>query len=202
MNDLKSISKSDTKFLQHTCPWWFLFAFDNPLRKLYQDPGIFLAPLISPGDRILDVGCGMGFLTLPAAVLVGEKGEVVAADLQQRMLDGLWRKALKANLGDRIQRQLASQDSLGVSGSFDTALAFWMVHEVHDRLSFLAQIRDLLKPGGKLLIAEPYLHVSRKDFLRTERIAGDVGLTLIKAPEIGFSRSLLAVKEDEDGNYR
>ena len=76
-------------------------------------------------------------ITIPAAALTGENGEVVAVDLQQRMLDGLWRKALKAGLQERIRLQLASQGSIGVSGYFDLALAFWMVHEVHDRKSFL-----------------------------------------------------------------
>lgn len=180
---------------EHTCPWWFLFTFDNRLRRLYQDPVNILSPLISEGDRILDIGCGMGFLTIPAAALTGEKGEVVAVDLQQRMLDGLWRKALKAGLQERIQLQLASQGSIGVSGSFDLALAFWMVHEVHDRKSFLIQILESLRPGGLLLIAEPYLHVPKARFSQIESDLREVGLRIIASPAVGFSRTLLALKE-------
>ena len=183
-------------FHQHTCPWWFLFTFDNPLRRLYQDPLKVLTPLISEGDRILDLGCGMGFLTIPAATLVGEEGEVVAVDLQQRMLDGLWRKARQAGIQERIQLQLANQDSIGVAGSFDLALAFWMVHEVHDRKSFLVQIRERLKLGGKLLIAEPYLHVPNARFQEIEYDLRETGLINHSSPAVGFSRTLLAVKEN------
>jgi len=182
-------------FRQPTCPWWFLFTFDNPLRRLYQDPAKFLSPLISEGDRVLDIGCGMGFLTLPAAKLVGQGGEVVAVDLQQRMLEGLSRRAEKENFQGRIRLHRAVQDRIGIEGPFDLALAFWMVHEVHDRVSFISQIRSLLRPGGKVLIAEPYLHVSRDDFLRTSSILEQTGFTIVDEPKIGFSRTLVAEKE-------
>jgi ubiquinone/menaquinone biosynthesis C-methylase UbiE len=181
--------------LKHTCPWWFLFSFDNPLRRLYQDPFKILTSLISEGDRILDVGCGMGFLTIPAADLVGPDGEVVAVDLQQRMLDGLWRKARKADLQERIQLQLASQESIGVFGSYDLALAFWMVHEVRDSLRFLEEIYTALRPGGRLLIAEPYLHVSVKKFKQIQFELGEIGFIYVNTPVIGFSRTILVEKE-------
>ena len=189
------VSRKRNPGIKHTCPWWFLFSFDNPLRRLYQDPRKVLTPLISEGDRILDLGCGMGFLTIPAATLVGEEGEVVAVDLQQRMLDGLWRKARQAGIQERIRLQLASQESIGVFGSFDLALAFWMVHEVHDQKSFLDQIHDRLKPGGKLLIAEPYLHVPKTRFRGIASDLRETGLKINASPAVGFSRTLLAVKE-------
>lgn len=195
MTEITPKSSSSSNLLQHTCPWWFLFTFDNPLRRLYQDPEKILSPLISVGDRILDLGCGMGFLTIPAADLVGEKGEVVAVDLQQRMLDGLWRKALKANLQERILLHLASRDSIGITGSFDLALAFWMVHEVQDRKSFIDQIWVRLKTGGKLLVAEPYLHVPKASFKEIETDLLETGFRINGSPVIGFSRALLAVKE-------
>jgi ubiquinone/menaquinone biosynthesis C-methylase UbiE len=195
MTDINTESNKKLKILQHTCPWWFLFTFDNPLRRLYQNPEKILTPLISEGDRILDLGCGMGFLTIPAARRVGEFGEVVAVDLQQRMLDGLWTKARKADLQERIRVHRADHQKLGVEGVFDLALAFWMVHEVRDRESFLSQIRDLLKQEGRLLVAEPYLHVSEKNFVQTMQILEENGFSQVEAPKIGFSRTILVMKE-------
>ncbi|MCD6425688.1 MAG: hypothetical protein J7L35_09305 [Anaerolineales bacterium] len=46
---------------QPTCPWWFLFTFDNPLRKIYQDPLKILSLYINVGDTTVELGCGMGF---------------------------------------------------------------------------------------------------------------------------------------------
>ena len=182
-------------FRQPTCPWWFLFTFDNSLRRLYQDPEKILTPYLRPGNRVLDLGCGMGYFSIPAAVLVGEEGMVFAVDLQQRMLDGLKRRAEKYHVESRILCHKASQDRIGVGDKVDFALAFWMVHEVHDRESFIAQIWELLGPGGKLMIAEPYFHVSKQDFLRTFRILDQTGFTMIDEPRIGFSRTILAERE-------
>lgn len=63
-----------TKTCQHTCPWWLLFTFDNPLRSLVQNPQKMLRPYVKQGDIVLDVGCGMGFFTLGLAELVGQDG--------------------------------------------------------------------------------------------------------------------------------
>ena len=87
---------------QPTCPWWFLFTFDNPLRKLYQNPERILAPYINEGDLVADLGCGMGYFSLPLARLVGDDGKVTAVDLQPQMLDGVKRRADRAGLQNRI----------------------------------------------------------------------------------------------------
>ena len=52
---------------------------------------------------MLDVGCGMGLFSLAMAKLVGDQGQVIAVDLQQKMLDVLRRRAEKAGVADRIQ---------------------------------------------------------------------------------------------------
>ena len=88
-----------------TCPWWLLFTFDNPLRKLIHDPIKILSPFVESGDTVLDVGCGMGYFSLGLAELVGEKGKVIAADLQPQMLAGLSKRAASAGLDERIHPQ-------------------------------------------------------------------------------------------------
>jgi len=57
----RKILMDKIKIRQPTCPWWFLFTFDNPLRKIYQDPLKILSPYINVGDTAVDLGCGMGF---------------------------------------------------------------------------------------------------------------------------------------------
>jgi ubiquinone/menaquinone biosynthesis C-methylase UbiE len=188
MSIIKQVSK------QPTCPWWFLFTFDNPLRKLYQDPEKILIPYIEVGDRVVDLGCGMGYFSLPLARLVGKEGVVVAVDLQLKMLAGLKRRADRAGLQDRIELHHCTQDQIGVTGPVSFVLAFWMVHEVHNPETFLKQIWTMLKIGGQLLIAEPLIHVTEFRYLQIQSQVVDTGFSIVGSPVIGFSRSILAKK--------
>jgi len=55
-----------------------------------------------PGDRVVDIGCGMGYFTIPMAKLVQKKGKVIAVDMQFKMLSGLWKRANQAGVGEQI----------------------------------------------------------------------------------------------------
>ncbi len=178
----------------HTCPWWLLFTFDNPLRRLVHDSQKILRPYVKQGNTVLDVGCGMGFFTLGLAELVGKDGRVFAADLQKQMLAGLRKRARKAGLFECIQLYQSTPDDIGVDEPVDFALAFWMVHEVRQPLLFLRQIHNLLVPGGKFLIVEPRIHVSGKAFAQTVSLAEDAGLRRLKQPKIRASRAVLLEK--------
>jgi SAM-dependent methyltransferase len=98
------------------CPWWLCYSFDNPLRRFIHDPERLLAPYVKPGMTVVDVGCGMGYFTIPLARIAGPGGKVIAVDLQQRMLDALVRRAEKAAVADRIDPHRCQKESLGVEG--------------------------------------------------------------------------------------
>ena len=74
------------------CPWWLCPTFDNPLRRLIQDPDRILAGLVQPGETALDIGCGMGYFSIPLARLIGPEGSVICVDLQEQMLAGVRRR--------------------------------------------------------------------------------------------------------------
>jgi len=173
------------------CPWWLCFTFDNPLRKLLHNPEAILSPYVHPGDRVIDIGPGMGYFTIPLARLVGPKGHVIAIDVQEKMLSALRSRAKKKGVSGRIEGYLASQKSLGIHEKADFILAFWMAHEVPDQSLFFREIRDLLKPGGSLLLAEPIVHVRKKHFLRTLQSAIEIGLVIKESPKIRLSHSAL-----------
>ncbi len=140
------------------CPWWLGYLLASPLRRLLQDPVEIVKPYAEEGMTVMDVGCGMGFFSLPLANLVGEKGRVVCIDLQEKMIKGLVTRAQKAGLTDRIDARVCSQSSLGVSdlaGKIDFVLAFALVHEVPDKDILFSEIHRAMKPAAKLLVAEP-----------------------------------------------
>jgi len=175
----------------HVCPWWLVWTFDNPLRRMIHDPELLLGELVPPGGTAVDVGCGIGYFTVPLAGLVGPAGRVVAVDLQEEMLAGVLRRAERAGVAGRIQLRRCTPERLGIEGPADLVLAFWMVHEVPDRTRFLGEVAALLRPGGRLLLAEPVLHVAAGEVEATVALAQAAGLLLESRPRIAFSRSAL-----------
>ena len=66
-----------------------------------------------------------------------------------------------------------------------------MLHEVPDQTAFLAEVRACLKPGGRLLIVEPRLHVGGAAFERSVEIACGAGLLPVTRPAVAVSRAVL-----------
>jgi 2-polyprenyl-3-methyl-5-hydroxy-6-metoxy-1,4-benzoquinol methylase len=176
---------------EHVCPWWCCFTFDNFLRKLFHNSEKILRPYVVEGNIILDIGPGMGYFSIPLARMVGEKGKVIAADIQPEMLRALQKRAKKSGVEQQIMTHLCKGDSLGLNMQFDFILAFWMVHEVPNRLVFFKEVKSLLNPSGRFLLSEPILHVNRAMYEKTVKTAESVGLVLEEKPKISLSRSAL-----------
>ena len=179
------------------CPVWIGYLLASPLRKLFQDPIKILAPHIKEGMVVLDVGCAMGFFSLPLATLVGASGKVISLDMQEKMLAVLRTRALKKGVADRIDVRCCQAQSLGLSDlteKIDFALTFAMVHEVPDPGRLLEEIHASLRPGGQLLVAEPTGHVSSNDFETTLTLAQKIGFTIAATPPIRRSLTALLQK--------
>ena len=174
---------------KHICPWWLAYTFDNPLRRYFHDPHAILKPYLQEGMSAIDLGCGMGYFSRAMAHIVGDTGKVIAADLQQEMLDITRKRAEKDGVAGRVLFLLAKEDDIGFTGQVDFALAFWMVHEVADTRNFFLQISRMLEPTGKLLIAEPKMHVTQARFDEILSVAQDVGFMITATPAIRLSRS-------------
>ena len=69
------------------CPAEFACSLDNFLRKAVHNPRKILEPYIRKKMTVLDIGCGPGYFTTELARLVVEEGIIIAADLQQGMLE-------------------------------------------------------------------------------------------------------------------
>ncbi len=169
-------------FDQHTCPWWMAYAWDHRLRKWFHDPLLLLKPYLSEGDRVADIGCGMGYFSIAMADYVGSSGKVFAMDLQQRMLDILNKRAQKHDTGHRIQTMLAGGEKQYFDGSLDFILTFWMLHEVEDKQAFLRRWYSNLKDGGTYLLVEPKIHTSWKLFDAEVKMCGRIGFELTMYP--------------------
>ncbi len=172
----------------HICPWWMGYVLANPLRRLLENPDKMLRPFVREGMTVVEYGCGMGFFTVPLARMVGPEGKVIAVDVQQKMLDGMQRRANRAGLTERITPLLADAQGTPIGDSVDFVAALHVVHELPDAKAFFAQMRSIMKPGAKLLLVEPGFHVSEKDFRASIEIARSVGLALAEEPVNGRRR--------------
>ncbi|MBN1103218.1 MAG: methyltransferase domain-containing protein [Deltaproteobacteria bacterium] len=175
----------------HVCPWWLAYGFDNPFRRLIHDPQRIFAGLVRRGETALDVGCGMGYFSLALAGIVGEDGQVIAADLQPQMLERVRRRALRGGLQKRIRLHRCEPGKIGLREKVDFALAFWMVHEIPEKGEFMGELHGLLRPGGRLLLVEPRLHVSGREFRRTLQIASQEKLFPLRNISVALSRAAL-----------
>ena len=181
----------------HVCPWWVGYLLICPFRRLSQDPFTILGPHVNSGMTVLDIGCAMGFFSIPLAEMVGPAGRIVCVDLQERMFGKLKKRAARAGVADRIEARLCQTGSLGLddlNGKIDFALAFAVVHEVRDAPRLLAETRSLLKAGGRLLIVEPKGHVREAAFENTVAAAERAGLSVVERPEVRRSHAVLLEK--------
>jgi ubiquinone/menaquinone biosynthesis C-methylase UbiE len=180
-----------------TCPPWIGYFLINPLRKFLENPNKMLGPFIQEGMMVLEPGCGMGYFTLPMARMVGPEGKVVAVDIQPKMLSVLERRARKADLLAQIEVRQIERDGLGLddlAGQIDFTAALHMVHEVPDQGSFLKDVFQALKPGGRLLVVEPKGHVSPDEFTRTIDAAERLGFKQETSSANIGERGVLLVK--------
>jgi ubiquinone/menaquinone biosynthesis C-methylase UbiE len=184
----------------YVCPWWSVpLTIDLPFRRLLHDPQKIVGPYVKPGMTVMDVGCGVGWFSIPMARMVGDHGKVIAVDLQPQMLDMLLRRAEKAGVAARIEMHRCERDRLGVDAEVDFALVFAMLHEVPDQCRLLGEIRDCLKPGGKLLLAEPPIHVSGKAFANEVAIAEKVGFQVVERPQVRWCHAVVSMKPNPAG---
>jgi ubiquinone/menaquinone biosynthesis C-methylase UbiE len=169
------------------CPVWFGHFLASPLRRLIQNPEKILAPYISHGMSVLDIGCAMGYFSLPLARMVGEQGKVICIDVQEKMIQSLVKRAKKAGLLERVEPRICPSASLGIndlSGRIDFALAFAVVHEVPDKERLFQEIYQSLKENGVALIAEPKGIVPYKEWMNTVTTALNSGFIGIEHPPI------------------
>ena len=180
---------------ERLCPVKHAGTLDNKIRKMLQDPKKILGPFIKKGMSVLDLGCGPGFFTVAMAEMVGRSGKVIAADVQEEMLDKLHDKIKGTDLKNRIQLHKCSKDSIGFTEFVDLVLAFYVIHEVSNVQSLFIDVHNLLKYRGYFLIIEPkYVHVSKKDFEQTVESAIELGFEHVGNLRILLSRGVVLRK--------
>lgn len=111
------------------------------------------AAALRPGERVLDVACGTGLVTLRAAEAVGAGGAVVGTDLSGEMVAAAEAAVARQGLAQvRIERADAEELPFA-DGSFDVALCGLGLMYVPDPVQALREMRRVLRPGGRAAVA-------------------------------------------------
>ncbi len=178
----------------HVFPAWRSWILDNWIRKIGQNPEKILQGLINPGDTAADIGCGPGFFTITMARMAGEKGRVIACDLQDEMLGKVRKKAERQKIRN-IFYVKTEKDKINISDKLDFALCFYIVHEIPDGLAFFKEMSGLMKPEGKILLAEPAKWVDEEEFNGSIGNAKEAGFEVAEVRKIFGSRAILLKKK-------
>ncbi len=108
---------------------------------------------IRSGEKIIDIACGTGLVSFPAAELAGEKGSVMANDISDKMVATGTAIAKERNISN-ISFQRMDAEELGVEdNSYDIALCALGLMYFPDPLKAIKEMHRSLKPGGHAVVA-------------------------------------------------
>jgi arsenite methyltransferase len=109
---------------------------------------------LRPGERVLDVGSGPGFLAAEMAAAVGESGAVCGIDISDDML-ALAKSRVAAPDAAAMEFRPGSATEIPYpDGSFDVAVSTQVLEYVPDIPGALAELRRVLRPGGRVLLLD------------------------------------------------
>ena len=104
---------------------------------------------LQPGERVVDVACGTGLMSIPMATLVGPRGAVVGTDLSEGMLASARELAARLGLANADFERMDAEALDLADASFDVALCALGLMYVPDPAASLREMRRVLEPGGR-----------------------------------------------------
>jgi arsenite methyltransferase len=104
-----------------------------------------------PGERVIDIGCGPGFLCKSMAAAVGPTGSVIGIDISEDLIDF----ATNQKGSDPIEYRVGNATALPVdSAQFDVAVSTQVIEYVADTGAALHEMARVVRPGGRALIVD------------------------------------------------
>ena len=131
--------------------WMISIMHDNPLLPHLKNPYRSLETAgLKPGQKVMQVGCGPGFFTIPAAKMVGDNGLIYAIDVNHRAIKRVEEKMRKYSI-DNIKPILGNAAYCGMQdSSIDLAFIFGLRYIAGGLSNLISEMYRVLKPGGTL----------------------------------------------------
>lgn len=144
------------KLTPRPCPYSLAGALEMPGRRLVAGPAKVLSAFgVEEGQRVVEIGPGTGFYSVEAARRVGRSGHLICIDLQLEMLRHTKTRiegcGVSASLIQGNVHALPLQ-----SGCVDHVFMITVLGEIPDRTRALAEIKRVLRPGGRFSVSEQF----------------------------------------------
>lgn len=130
--------------------------------------GLRRALAAKPGERILEIGPGLGQQATAVAQWVGPEGQVDVVDVQEEMLQATSARAARRGVGNVVPELVGPSDVLPYEDEgFDRAYLSSVLGEIRDPANALRELHRVLKKGGRLVVSELAID---PDFIATRRL--------------------------------
>jgi len=128
---------------------------DNPQRRKMLPPERVLRLVgINKGSKIADVGCGIGYFTIPMAKVVGDEGHIYGIDISPEMIEEAGKRVMAEGLKNVELITSAENGFMLESGSVDMVFTSTVFHELDKPDMFLDECKRILNRDGVMVIID------------------------------------------------
>jgi ubiquinone/menaquinone biosynthesis C-methylase UbiE len=149
-------------------------------RAELEKPDVTIAAMnLHDGDTVADIGAGTGFYSRRLARAVAPSGKVYANDIQPEMLERLKELAAEEGIANIVPVLGTETDLKLPAGTFDWVLLVDVYHELQQPEVMLQEIREALKPNGRVALVEYRLegssasHISLEHRMSVEQVTAE-----------------------------
>ncbi len=153
------------------------FMHDNPLVRSLRNPLPILESLgVERGGKVLEIGCGPGFFTFPAARLVGDSGRIYALDVNPYAVRHVKKRAGREPSDNIEVLHANAADTTLPDGNIDLAFFIGVPHIAGGLKPVIEELGRVLKPDGKISF-----HLGRRPEASLEEEMAACGFKRIEA---------------------
>jgi arsenite methyltransferase len=139
----------------HQDPKAYIAMLEDPERDAYQKPHEVITALnLKDGDAVADIGAGSGYFSFRLVQHVGDKGRVYAVDINPEMIRHMNRRIRDIGLKNLSTVLSDPDDPLLPKSSADVIFVCEVWHHIENQAKYLAQMRQVLKPGGRVVMID------------------------------------------------
>ena len=109
----------------------------------------------TPGQRLLDVGCGTGRDALAMAAKIAPDGSVLGIDISAATIEEARRRTADSDLPVRFEVMDGSDLGALPDASFDAARLDRVLHTLPEPVGVLQEVVRVVRPGGRVVVSEP-----------------------------------------------